>query len=75
MSKLLPCKHVCPIVAELKHEIACLKKDTNSLRKSETRLKARLNIMTGAKRDDEIRIQRAKEALFSIPDSNITGGP
>ena len=75
MKKLLVCEKVCPIVAEKDHEIACLKQENKSLRNSETKLRARINIMIAGKRDNEIRIQKAKEALFSLPDSNITGGP
>tara|TARA_Y100000361_G_C10913410_1_gene215147 strand:- start:293 stop:520 length:228 start_codon:yes stop_codon:yes gene_type:complete len=75
MKKLLVCEKVCPVVAELKHEIACLKQENNSLRKKETKLNARINILIAGKRDNEVRIQKAKEALFSLPDSNITGGP
>ena len=75
MKNLLICKKACPIVAELNHEIACLKQENKSLRNSETKLRARINILIAGKRDNEIRIQKAKEALFSLPDSNITGGP
>ena len=68
MKNLLICKKACPIVAEKEHEIACLKQELNKAH-------ARINILIAGKRDNEIRIQKAKEALFSLPDSNITGGP
>ena len=68
MKNLLICKKKCPIVAERDHEIACLKQELNKAH-------ARINILIAGKRDNEVRIQRAKEALFSLPDSPITGGP
>ena len=75
MKKLLICKNACPIVAELEHEIACLRRELKQARKSESKMLSRLNILIAAKKDDEIRIQRAKEALFRNPESRITGGP
>lgn len=75
MKNLLICKKKCPIVAEKDHEIACLKQELKSARRSESKMLARLNLLIAARRDDEIRIERAKEALFSNPESRITGGP
>ncbi len=68
MKKLLVCEKVCPVVAEKDHEIACLKQEL-------TRAQARINLLIASRRDDEIRIQNAKAALFDLPDSKITGGP
>ncbi len=68
MKKLLVCEKVCPVVAEKDHEIACLKQEL-------TKAHARINLLIASRRDDEIRIQNAKAALFDLPDSKITGGP
>lgn len=56
------------LVSEKDHEIACLRQENKSLRK-------RIYLLTSSKRDDEIRIQQAKQALFGLPDSNVRGGP
>ncbi len=75
MKKLLVCEKVCPVVAEKDHEIACLKQENKALRSREIKLNARINLLIASRRDDEIRIQNAKAALFDLPDSKITGGP
>jgi hypothetical protein len=75
MKKLLVCEKVCPIVAEKDHEIACLKRENKALLSREIKLNARINLLVASRRDDEIRIQNAKAALFDLPDSKITGGP
>jgi len=68
MSKFLPCKNICPIVAEKNHEIACLKQEVS-------KLDARINILIAGRAEDEKRIARARQALFGVVDINIVGGP
>ena len=64
MSKFLPCKSVCPVVAELRKE--------NELLKSKLELEQkRTAILTQSKRDNEKRIAKIRQCAFGIVDWGI----
>jgi len=64
MSKFLPCKSVCPVVAELRKE--------NELLKAKLELEQkRTAILIQSKRDNEKRIAKIRQAAFGIVDWGI----
>ncbi len=69
MKKLLICEKVCPVVAELRHEIACLKQENHSHVK-------RLERNREYTRDLERRLSKVRQAAFGdLGEPKITGGP
>ena len=67
MKNLLICKKACPIVAELNHEIACLKQENKSLRKQNGTLRKRV-------KGHENRIARVRQAALGYLDNEIGSG-
>ena len=71
MSKFLPCKSVCPVVAELRHDVA--NRNTviidleEKLRVSELRIKR----LVDSKRESEKRIAKIRQAAFGVVDWGI----
>jgi len=84
MSKFLPCKKVCPIVAELKFDVANrdihieqLERDRESLAADLLQFAAEVDLLSSqvealrAKNaENEIRIAKGRQALFGIVDIN-----
>ena len=69
MSKFLPCKNICPVVAELKHDVA--NRDTEI-----RRLEAQLKRVSDRNRELEARVARIRQCAFGIIDlPEIKGGP
>ncbi len=69
MGKFLPCKSVCPVVAELRHDVA--NRDTE-IRRLETQLKR----VSKSNRELEARLARVRQCAFGIIDlPEIKGGP
>ncbi len=69
MKKLLVCEKVCPVVAELRHEIACLKQENRSHVK-------RLERNREYTREVERRLSKVRQAAFGdLGEPKITGGP
>ncbi len=67
MKNLLICKKACPIVAELNHEIACLKQENESLRKRNEKLRQRV-------KGHENRIARVRQAALGYLEDEIGSG-
>ena len=67
MKNLLICKKACPIVAELNHEIACLKQENKSLRKQNGTLRKQV-------KGHENRIARVRQAALGYLDNEIGSG-
>ena len=69
MSKFLPCKSVCPVVAELRHDVA--NRDTEI-----RRLEVQLKRVSDRNRELEARVARIRQCAFGIIDlPEIKGGP
>jgi len=69
MSKFLPCKSVCPVVAELRHDVA--NRDTEI-----RRLEVQLKRVSDRNRELEARVARIRQCAFGVIDlPEIKGGP
>ena len=69
MSKFLPCKSVCPVVAELRHDVA--NRDTEV-----RRLEKKIALLTSRNNELECRLARIRQCAFGIIDlPEIKGGP
>lgn len=69
MSKFLPCKSVCPVVAELRHDVA--NRDTEV-----KRLEKKIALLTSRNNELECRLARIRQCAFGILDlPEIKGGP
>ncbi len=69
MSKFLPCKSVCPVVAELRHDVA--NRDTEI-----RRLEVQLKRVSDRNRELEARVAKIRQCAFGIIDlPEIKGGP
>ena len=69
MSKFLPCKSICPVVAELRHDVA--NRDTEIRRLESLRKRDRLKI-----NELEGRLAMVRQAAFGIyEEPKIDGGP
>ena len=73
MSKFLPCKSVCPIVAELRHDVANRDTEINRLEAELDKRDQRIAILVQSKRDNEKRIAKIRQAAFGIVDWGIEG--
>jgi len=71
MSKFLPCKSVCPIVAELRHDVANRDTEINKLEAELDKRDQRIAILVQSKRDNEKRIAKIRQAAFGIVDWGI----
>ena len=71
MSKFLPCKSVCPVVAELRHDVANRDTEINRLEAELDRRDQRIAILVQSKRDNEKRIAKIRQAAFGIVDWGI----
>ena len=85
MSKFLPCKRVCPVVAELRHDVA--NRDTEIKRLERDRealsadllqfaaeidlLKSQVDHLRESNRDREKRLAKVRQAAFGIVDWGI----
>lgn len=69
MSKFLPCKSVCPVVSELRHDVA--NRDTEV-----KRLEKKIALLTSRNNELECRLARIRQCAFGIIDlPEIKGGP
>lgn len=69
MSKFLPCKSVCPVVSELRHDVA--NRDTEV-----RRLEKKIALLTSRNNELECRLARIRQCAFGILDlPEIKGGP
>lgn len=69
MSKFLPCKSVCPVVSELRHDVA--NRDTEV-----KRLEKKIALLTSRNNELECRLARIRQCAFGILDlPEIKGGP
>jgi hypothetical protein len=73
MSKFLPCKSVCPVVAELRHDVANRDTEINRLEAELDKRDQRIAILVQSKRDNEKRIAKIRQAAFGIVDWGIEG--
>ena len=64
MSKFLPCKSICPVVAGLREENELLRAELAAEKKRTDRL-------VQAKRDNEKRLAKVRQAAFGIVDWGI----
>jgi hypothetical protein len=64
MSKFLPCKKVCPVVAELKHDVANRDQEIGKLLK-------RISILTLKCAENDKRLAKIRQAAFGIVDWGI----
>ena len=71
MSKFLPCKSVCPVVAELRHDVANRDTEINRLEAELDKRDQRIAILVQSKRDNEKRIAKIRHAAFGIVDWGI----
>ena len=71
MSKFLPCKSVCPVVAELRHDVANRDTEINRLEAELAQKDRRIEILVQAKRDNEKRLAKIRQAAFGIVDWGI----
>jgi hypothetical protein len=71
MSKFLPCKSVCPVVAELRHDVANRDTEINRLEAELDKRDQRIAILVQSKRDNEKRIAKIRQAAFGIVDWGI----
>jgi len=71
MSKFLPCKSVCPVVAELRHDVANRDTEINRLEAELNKRDQRIAILVQSKRDNEKRIAKIRQAAFGIVDWGI----
>jgi len=71
MSKFLPCKSVCPVVAELRHDLANRDTEIRRLHMELERRDRRISNLIEGKRDNEKRIAKIRQAAFGIVDWGI----
>ena len=71
MSKFLPCKSVCPVVAELRHDVANRDTEIKRLGAELDKRDQRIAILVQSKRDNEKRIAKIRQAAFGIVDWGI----
>ena len=71
MSRFLPCKSVCPVVAELRHDVANRDTEINRLEAELNKRDQRIAILVQSKRDNEKRIAKIRQAAFGIVDWGI----
>jgi hypothetical protein len=71
MSKFLPCKSVCPVVAELRHDLANRDTEIRRLQMELERRDRRISNLIEGKRDNEKRIAKIRQAAFGIVDWGI----
>jgi len=71
MSKFLPCKSVCPVVAELRHDLASRDTEIRRLHMELERRDRRISNLIEGKRDNEKRIAKIRQAAFGIVDWGI----
>ena len=71
MSKFLPCKSVCPVVAELRHDLANRDSEIRRLQMELERRDRRISNLIEGKRDNEKRIAKIRQAAFGIVDWGI----
>ena len=69
MKKFLPCKSICPIVAELRHDVTNRDTEIRHLESLRSRDKLKINEL-------ECRLAKVRQAAFGIHEEpKITGGP
>ena len=71
MSRFLPCKSVCPVVAELSHDVANRDTEISRLEAELDKRDQRIAILVQSKRDNEKRIAKIRQAAFGIVDWGI----
>jgi len=71
MSRFLPCKWVCPVVAELRHDLANRDTEIRRLQMELERRDRRISNLIEGKRDNEKRIAKIRQAAFGIVDWGI----
>ena len=71
MSRFLPCKSVCPVVAELRHDVANRDTEIIRLEAELDKRDQRIAILVQSKRDNEKRIAKIRQAAFGIVDWGI----
>ena len=67
------CAKVCPVVAELRHDVANRDTEINRLEAELDKRDQRIAILVQSKRDNEKRIAKIRQAAFGIVDWGIEG--
>ena len=66
MSKFLPCKSVCPVVAELRHDLANRDTEIRRLHVELERRDRRISNLIEGKRDNEKRLAKIRQCAYGI---------
>ena len=74
MKKFLPCKRICPVVAELEMRLAELKHEIANKDTEISRLEMQTRRVSKRNRELEVRLAKVRQASFGVLDIKNTKG-